>query len=110
MKPEKPRTLKQNNSLHKYFELLAIELNDAGYDMKAVLKPEVDIPWEKETIKKYLWKPIQKAFKLKESTTELTTAEINQVYEVLNRHLGDKFGIHVPFPSEEQEMFNSLEN
>ena len=101
----KSRTSTQNKALHKYFELLADELNSAGLDMKKTLKQTVDIPWSKETVKDYLWRPIQNAQLEKESTTELTTDEINKVYEVLNRHLGEKLQIHVPFPSSEIEMY-----
>lgn len=99
---EQSRTPLQNKALHLYFTLLATELNDAGLDMKKVLKPSVDISWTKENIKEYLWRPIQEALKLKKSTTELTTAEVSQIWEVLNRHLGEKFGIHQVFPSVEQ--------
>lgn len=108
----KQRSNQQNKSLHLFFELLANELNMAGLDMKKVLKPTVDIPWTKTTIKEHLWKPLQNAYNLKKSTTELTTAEVSQIYDVLNRHLGEKFSIHVPFPSEEQteEYLNSYES
>jgi len=98
---ENKRTLQQNKALHKYFELLAEQLNSAGYDMKKVLKPEIDISWTKENVKEYLWKPIQSALFLKKSTTELETKDIDKVYDVLNRHLGQKLGIeNIPFPSE----------
>lgn len=100
-KKPKQRSLKQNDSLHLYFEQLAETLNGAGLDMRKVLKPEVEIPWTKENIKKYIWKPIQHVYLNKKSTTELTTIEIDKVYEVLNRHIA-KFGIHVPFPCIEQ--------
>lgn len=100
------RTIKQNNSLHKYFELLAEELNNAGLDMKHVIT--VDIPWSSDTVKQWLWKPVQKAQLLKESTTELTTAEVNKVYETINRLMAEKFNIHVPFPSDEESMLSNL--
>ena len=107
----KKRTNQQNKSLHLFLELLSKELNEAGLDMRKVLKPNVDIPWTKENTKEYLWRPIQEALKLKKSTTELTTEEVSQVWEVLNRHLSEKFGVTVPFPSEEQtkDYLNSLE-
>jgi len=54
METEKQRTLKQNKSLHKFCELLADELNAAGLDMKTVLKPSVDIPWSKTSVKEFL--------------------------------------------------------
>lgn len=100
MKDYPDRTLKQNKSLHKYFELLAEALNDSGQDMKATLKPEVDISWTKESIKEYMWRPIQEAMFSKESTTKLDTVEISAVYEVLNRHTGEKLGITVPWPED----------
>lgn len=102
------RTLQQNKSLHKYFDLLANELNDAGLDMKKVIT--VDVPWSAETIKEWIWKPVQKAQLLKESTTEMTTAEVNKVYETVNRLMAEKFGVSVPFPSDEEQMLQNLEN
>lgn len=95
------RTLKQNASLHIYFDLLAEELNKAGYDMKKTFKHDVDIPWTPLTVKEYLWKPIQKSYILKQSTTELNTKEIDKIYDILNKHLGEKTGVYVPFPSNE---------
>ena len=95
------RTLQQNRSLHLYFTMLAEELNAAGYDMKRTLKPGVDIPWTSDLVKQYLWKGIQEAMLGKESTTELTSAEIDKVYETLDRHLAETTGVHVAFPSKE---------
>lgn len=103
---EKQRTLRQNKALHKWYGLLAQELNDAGLDMRKTLKPTIDIPWDAKTVKDYLWRPVQELQLEKESTTELTTREIDTVYDTLNRHLGEKFGLHVPFPSIE-EIINS---
>lgn len=105
---EKQRTLLQNRSLHKYFTLLADELNNAGLDMKHVLT--VDIPWGPDTVKQWIWKPVQKEQLLKESTTEITTAEVNKVYETVNRLMAEKFQIHVPFPSDEESMLQNLED
>jgi hypothetical protein len=101
----KKRTSQQNRALHKYFELLAEELNDAGLDVKEVLRPSVDIEWTGELIKEYIWRPVQMAQLKKKSTTQLTTSEIDQIYEVITRHLGQKFGLYVPFPSEENPAY-----
>jgi len=99
METEKQRTLKQNKSLHKFCELLADELNAAGLDMKTVLKPSVDIPWRKESVKEFLWRPIQEAMLQKESTTELNSAEPSDIHAVLMRHLSEKFGVYVSWPN-----------
>jgi len=93
------RSGQQNKAIHVYCELLAIAFNDAGLDMKEVLKPEIDIPWEMKTVKEFIWKPIQKAQLQKQSTTQLDTAEVSKVYETINRHISEKFGVTVEFPS-----------
>lgn len=98
---EKQRTINQNSALHKYFEQLAEALNSAGLDMKRTLKAEVDIPWEKNTVKQFLWKPVQREQLGKERTRDLTTKEVSKVYETLNRYLGEKHGVTVMFPSVE---------
>lgn len=105
----KQRTIQQNRALHLYFQILADTLNDAGLDMKKILKPEIDIPWNKDTVKNFLWRPIQKAQINKKSTTELTTREIDLVFNTLNRHLS-QFGIHESFPSFQEVMFHLLAN
>jgi len=101
----KQRTLKQNSALHVYLKQLSKELNDAGFDMKKTLKPEVDIPWDDDgaMAKEHLWRPIQKIMLDKESTVEPEKMEYVKVYEVLNRHLANKFGISVPWPVNERD-------
>ena len=97
------RTEQQNKALHKGCEMLAEALNDAGYEMKAVLaQKDVDVPWTKESIKEVLYRPIMQAMLQKHSTTEMDSAEVSRVWLVLNRHLGEKFGVTVPFPSDEE--------
>ena len=94
------RTIQQNKAMHKFFEQLAEVLNDAGFDMKKVMKPEVDIYWTAENIKEFLWKPIQEALFIKQSTTELNTDQVSRVHETLMRHLCEKLKIdYVQFPS-----------
>lgn len=103
---EKQRTLKQNKALHVLFQSLADELNDAGLDMRKTLKPEINISWNGKTVKEYLWRPVMKAQVQKESTTELNTKEIDMIFDTINRHLGEKFGLHVDFPSIETILMN----
>lgn len=102
------RSNAQNRALHLLFTMLAEELNTSGLDMKRVFerKPEVAIPWDTEAVKKYLWKPIQKAQLSKESTTQLSTVEIDKVFDTLNRFLGEAFGISMDFPSVETILEN----
>ena len=77
--------------------------------MRIVLKPEVEIPWAGASVKEYLWRPIQRLMLQKESTTMLTTRDIDRVYETQNRFLAEKHGVSEPWPSFE-EIMGSLEN
>jgi len=109
------RTLRQNRAMHLAFDLLGKQLNDAGLDMKQVLKPNIAIPWNKMTVKKYLWKPIQEAMYGTDSTTNLTTKQVHKVWDVLMRHLGEQFGVVQEFPSieyliDDYENWSNTEN
>ena len=99
---DKQRTTLQNKALHKYFDLLARAFNDAGLDMRVVLKEDIAIPWSGLTVKDFLWKPVQRAQLKKEHTADLTTKEPDAVWQTLNRHIGEKWGIYAPFPSIEE--------
>lgn len=95
----KKRSPEQNNALHLFFELLTNALNEAGYTVKKVLEQKIDIDWTPRLVKELLWRPAQEVITNKKSTTDLDKAsEISIVYDHINRHIGEKFGIHVPFP------------
>ena len=98
------RTTQQNKSLHLYFEHLASELNDAGLDMRKTLKPSVEIPWSAKTVKEYIWRPIMQAQLGKRSTTEMESQDIDLVFNTITRHLANRFGLEVEFPSIETLM------
>lgn len=101
---DKQRTDRQNRAFWLHCEHLAQELSGAGLDMRRVLKPEIEIPWTKQSVCDFLIRPIMKAMYQKESTTELETKELTKVIEVLHRHMGEKFNLNVPFPSLEELM------
>jgi len=97
---DNPRTLKQNAAIHVLFRDLAKCLNDGGFDMKATLKPEVEIPWTEEMVKEHLFKPVMKVMLGKDSTADATTTDYSAVYDVVARHLAQSLGITPPpFPS-----------
>lgn len=97
----KKRTLSQNRALHLWFEFVAAQLNGAGLDMRRTLAQDIEIPWNKDTVKEMLYKPVMEAQTGKDSTTDLTTKELSQVAETITRHLAQKLGIDIEFPSEE---------
>lgn len=93
------RTLKQNSALHLYFEHLAQALNDAGITPEKAIYYPVEIPWSAESIKEMWFKPIMREQTQKSSTTKLDTQEVDAVFDTITKHLGEKFGLYVPFPS-----------
>ena len=95
-RPSKQRTLTQNRALHKFCDMLAKVLNDAGYDQMKVLRHDASIPWSMPTVKENLWKPLQQAMLNKESTTEADRKDYSEVHRVLCRHLAQKLGITCP--------------
>ena len=94
------RTIQQNKALHKYFSLVAEALNSRGLTIATILK--ADVTWSPLTIKENIWRPLQEVALKKKSTTELNKQDIDKVYDLMNLALGQKFGIHIPFPTIEK--------
>jgi hypothetical protein len=105
-KNEELLTGQQRKALELYFQKLADALNEAGLDMRKTLRQDIQIPWTQKNIKEFLWRPVQKSILDIESTTQLKKSkDIDQIYDVLNKHLGEKFGLTVAFPSVEEMLY-----
>ena len=97
----KPRTLKQNNSLHKYLTWVAEDLAGSGQDMRKVVK--LPIRPTMENVKENMFKPVMTAlYPDKTSTTQLTTVEMQNVYEVFNAAISERLGVGFDWPSEDE--------
>lgn len=93
------RTLRQNNSLWLMFTQLSDELNSSGMSMMKTLKNDAEIMWTPELVKQFIWQPFQKAVVQTESTTELTTKQIDEVFMHVQKYLGENLGMEIRFPS-----------
>jgi len=92
------RTKLQNNALHLWCTKLANALNDAGLDMRAVLKPDHFIPWSMLSVKENLFKTVMKAvYPGKESTAKLDTKEITKVAQIVDKKMLE-LGINEQWP------------
>jgi uncharacterized Zn ribbon protein len=100
------RTEAQNNALHLYLALVAEELDRGGHTMQDVVKAirRAEIRPTKDALKEVVWKPLQEIMLNKKSTTQLTKLEVDKVYEIFNKWLGDNFEIHIPFPSDQKSI------
>lgn len=99
-KPQKLLTESQRKSVWLFCTWLAKTLNEAGLDMRKVLKPTYNIPWTKENIHDHVWIPIQEAMYGTDSTKKLLKHEqIDAIVKVINRELGEKHSVeYLPFP------------
>lgn len=103
VKTGKQRSLSQNAALQLYCNHIAQALNDGGFDFRQSLRQDIDVPWSGTMAKDYLWRPVQKIVTGHDSTTKPERHQYGEIYEILNRHLSDRFGIYVPFPSKESK-------
>lgn len=102
VKTGKQRSLRQNSALHLWCEQVSSQLNEQGHDVKAVLKHKPEIPWNREAVKNYLWKPILATQTGNDSTSKANKIDYITVYEILNKYLGENLGIHIPWPVNEE--------
>lgn len=96
------RTSQQNRAMWQYCSMLAKALGDAGMDQRTYpFKDGLSIPFSKDSVMEIFWRPVQKALLDKTSTRDLTTKEVNQIYEALDKAMSERVGVHVEFPSRE---------
>lgn len=100
-------TNQQRKATHKYFEEVARELNNQGIDVK-VLVSNLRVDATPEMMKN-IYRAIGKEKFGITSTEELTTGQVTQCYEEMNRLLAS-VGISIAFPSQEntEEYLNSF--
>lgn len=101
------RTLKQNRSLHAYFNELSKELNNQGIDVRVLVK-NIRVDATPEMMKNIFRSIASEKYGIK-STAELTTKQVNECYDEFNRALAMQ-GVHVNFPSyqDSEEFINSF--
>ena len=97
---EKPRTLSQNKSLHKLFTDVSSHCVSVGLDQKTVVNKleSYSCPTSPAFVKS-VWKAIQLSITGKESTTELTSKEVDEVYEVFSKFWSEITGEYFKFPN-----------
>lgn len=104
------RTDKQNNALHKLCTDISNYCTEHGITADILLQGFYVYP-EMETIKMMIREAGKRKFG-KNSTSQLTTTELQKCYEdVVARHVAEKTGEYFPFPSEDnrREALQSYE-
>ena len=100
----KTRTSQQNKAIHKFFMIMSEQLNELGieYLYHGPTGKEISLMYTPELVKMFFWKPIQNALFDFESTTKLTTLQMNQIIDVIVKFFGDK-GVLIEFPNVEHK-------
>ena len=96
---KKTRTTLQNRSLHLFFDIISNELNNLGLEFTytGIKRLTVSTRYTPEIVKEFIFKPIMKTLYKIDSTTGLTTQQINEISDVLIKFFGEK-GIRILFP------------
>jgi len=102
---KKQRTTQQNKSMYKYFALVSETAKDNGSTFSEFIRkrPQLDMPWTPERVKE-IWKTAQFHMYGTTSTADLTSEQIDIIYNVVNKVLGEVLDIYIPFPSIEIEL------
>lgn len=102
------RTDSQRKAIEVYCRLVAEELWRNGHTMQDVVKAikRAEIRPTQARVKEIVWNGISEAQLQKPSSTMLEKHEVTEVYERMNKFIGQEFGIHIPFPQDEDKISN----
>lgn len=94
------RTLAQNRSLHKLFQMVSFALNELGHEFNytGVKGKILSTRYTPEIVKNFFWRPIQITLFDIQSTKDLNTQQINEIVDVIVKYFGEK-GVVIEFPS-----------
>ena len=95
------RSDQQNKALHLWFRLVADELAKHDFDFRDI---KIELEPTEHLVKEYMWKPVEYAVTGQKSTKDLDKVDVSVIYDIINKALGEKLGIHVPFPEENHEQ------
>lgn len=98
----------QEGAFHLWCQRMADDLNEKGLGMRKVLKESIEIDWTKDSFKKYMFKKILEVAYGLDSTKKMNTSQMNKVCDTIHRHFGEKYGVHVPFPTEKDVKADKL--
>lgn len=94
------RTLSQNAALHLYCDMIAQAMTEAGITQRELIgrfKRGFELPVTGHMIKA-IFREVGRAMYGKESTADLSTTEISEVYRVVDERFGEVTGVTCPWP------------
>ena len=102
------RTDQQRKAIEVYCRLVAEELWRNGHTMQDVVKAikRAEIRPTQARVKEIIWNGISEAQLNKSSSTQLEKTEVDEIYDRMNKFLGQEFEIHIPFPVDKDKIGN----
>jgi len=92
------RTNQQNKAYWQLLREYSEQFNEAGYDFKRVV--QLPVRFTPENIHEYMFKPVMTMlYPDIKSTTELSTTQMQKVYETFNAAVAEKLKVSLPWPS-----------
>lgn len=108
--------------------MLATSLNDAGINITAAIERGLlknDVPWTQQNIVEVMARPIMITLwpdgppdddgrviawrdPVRPSTTQLSTVQIGEVWEIINRAVSERFGITAIWASKESQLDKAM--
>ena len=97
---KKKRSPTENKALHLWMKHISDGLNELGetFHYFGVFGKEFEMRFTENIIKEFIIKPLIKTLFNIDSTTKLTTDNINELIDVINKYMGLK-GLYLPWPS-----------
>jgi len=90
---------------------MAEALNDSGQTLRNAIESgnlRLDVPWNEHMVQELFTDNYMMVMHSdKESISELTTIELNDLHEAVNGVLLQVFSISIPFPSEEELKYRT---
>ena len=103
------RSIQQNASIHKLFDLLEDECTALGLTMDMLIKEPTEVPITKALLKDF-FRLIGLKMYGKKSTSDLTRKEIDMVIKVFEKAIGERLKLYIPFPSIDNLLREQDEN
>ena len=92
----------QMKALHLYCSNLAEALNAKHFDMRAIIRQDVEIAWTGYSVKEYMFRPLMKAKFGKTSVKQLfKSKEIDDIVDIITKLIAERTNgecDYVPFP------------
>jgi hypothetical protein len=100
---DKPRTAKQQAAIEVFCRNVSQEFNVNNITVQVIAEiAKRGIDWTQVSVKEIIWRNMQRHLTGKESSKDLNTKEVGQVYEHINKYVLSEAGVYVPWPEKKQ--------